>query len=104
MSYSVDRRTSEIGLRIALGARPFDVVQLVLRQVLLLVVLGTAIGIVAAFAAKRIVVNLLFHVSPNDPATLAAAVTTMLAIACVSAYLPARRASRVDPTIALRGE
>jgi len=104
ISYAVARRTHEMGIRMALGARRGSVVWLVLREALILVLIGLVIGIPLAAAAARLVTSLLFGVSPTDPAMLAATALLMLSIAVVAAYLPARRASRVDPTAALRYE
>jgi len=104
MSYSVERQTQEIGLRMALGARRLDVVRLVMRQTLILVLIGVVLGIGAALALTRTVTALLFHVTPADPMIIALAVVTLVAVACTAASLPARRATRVDPTIALRQE
>ena len=88
----------------ALGARRASVVWLVLREALILVLIGLAAGIPLVSAAAGLVTSLLFGVSPTDPATLAATAVLMLSIAIVAAYLPARRASRVDPMAALRYE
>jgi ABC-type antimicrobial peptide transport system permease subunit len=104
LSYMVARRTNEIGIRIALGAMRGDVIWLVLREALTLVGAGAVIGLLASLAATRTVSTLLFGLKPNDPLTIAAATLLLLAIAVLSAYLPARRASRVDPMAALREE
>jgi len=104
ISYAVARRIPEMGIRMALGARRASVVWLVLREALILVLIGLAAGIPLVSAAARLVTSLLFGVSPTDPATLAATAVLMLSIAIVAAYLPARRASRVDPMAALRYE
>lgn len=104
ISYAVARRIPEMGIRMALGARRASVIWLVLREALILVLIGLAAGIPLVFAAARLVTSLLFGVSPTDPATLAGTAVLMLSIAAVAAYLPARRASRVDPTAALRCE
>jgi predicted permease len=104
MSYDVARRTHEIGIRMALGANAAHVVRLVLRQTLLWVVLGVAIGLGAAMATTRWVKSLLFGLKPNDPLTIGLAALTLLAVAAIAAYLPARRAARVDPLVALRHE
>jgi predicted permease len=103
ISYAVARRIPEMGIRMALGARRASVVWLVLREALILVLIGLAPGIPLVFAAARLVTSLLFGVFPTD-AMLAATAVLMLAIAVVAAYLPARRASRVDPMGALRYE
>jgi ABC-type antimicrobial peptide transport system, permease component len=104
MSNAVTRRTNEIGIRMALGAKSRDVVELVMREVLLLVGLGAIIGLLAAFATMRLVSNLLFEVRPSDPLTIAFATLLLIMVAVLAGYLPARRASRVDPLIALRRE
>jgi ABC-type antimicrobial peptide transport system permease subunit len=104
MAYAVERRTSEIGVRIALGADRSSVIGMVVREALGQGLLGILIGIPAAFAALRLVSNQLYGVSPSDPEySVAAAIVLLLCIA-VAGYLPARRASRVDPLIALRYE
>jgi predicted permease len=104
MSNAVTRRTNEIGIRMALGAKSLDVVKLVMREVLLLVVLGAVIGLMAAFATMRLVSHLLFDVRPSDPLTIAFATLLLIIVAVLAGYLPARRASNVDPLIALRAE
>jgi ABC-type antimicrobial peptide transport system permease subunit len=104
LSYAVARRTNEIGIRIALGAMRGDVIWLVLREALALVGAGVVIGLLASLAATKTVSTLLYGLRPNDPLTIAAATLLLLAVAALSAYLPARRASRVDPMAALREE
>jgi predicted permease len=104
LAYAVTRRTGEIGIRIALGARGREVVWLVLRGTVGLVGLGTLAGIAAVIAASRLVRSLLYGVEPNDPGNLILAVTALLLVAALAAYVPARRASRLDPTVALREE
>jgi predicted permease len=104
LAYSVSRRTSEIGIRIALGARPGDVRWLVLRESLLLILLGSAAGLAAALAAGRWISSQLFGVAPDDPLIFSLATISMLAVGTLAGYLPARRASRVDPMAALRYE
>ena len=104
MSYVVSRRTNEIGIRMALGAARSNVSWLILREILLLVAIGIAIGIPAAFAGDRLVANMLYGLKGTDPTSLAAAVIFLLAVAAIAGYLPARRASKVDPMIALRYE
>jgi ABC-type antimicrobial peptide transport system permease subunit len=103
-SYAVARRTREIGIRMALGARRETVIWMVLRDVLVLAILGLAIGLPAALGASKGVESLLFGVKPGDPWTLTLALTTLLTAALVAGYLPARRASKTDPLIALRHE
>ncbi|HKQ74024.1 MAG TPA: ABC transporter permease [Blastocatellia bacterium] len=102
MSYTVARRTNEIGIRMALGAQRSDVVGLVLRETMLLVVIGVIIGLSAALGATRLVASLLYGLTPNDPLTIALASMLLLTVAALAGYLPARRASRVDPMVALR--
>jgi len=104
MSYSVSRRTREIGIRAALGARRTNLVWLVLREALALVLVGLAIGIPAALAANRLIASMLFGVSPGDLPTVAAVSLLLFASAAFAGYLPARRASRTDPMVALRYE
>ena len=104
MSYSVTRRTQEMGIRMALGAARIDVVRLVLRQAMLVAVAGTVCGVAAAFVLSRFMANLLFGVRPNDPVTYGIVVTLLIAVAALASYVPARRATRVDPVRALRWE
>jgi predicted permease len=104
MSYSVNQRTRELGVRMALGAAQGDVLRLVVRQAALLAGIGIAVGLVLSFAASRLVANLLYETSAHDPLTFAG-IPLLLAAAAVAASLkPAWRATRVDPTIALRSE
>jgi predicted permease len=104
MAYGVARRTREIGIRMALGAQTRNVLWLVLRETLLLVCVGVVMGLPVALAATRLTEGLLFGLTPNDPLTLALAVLVMVAIAALAGYLPARRAARTDPLVALRTE
>jgi ABC-type antimicrobial peptide transport system permease subunit len=104
LSYAVARRTSEIGVRMALGARRSSVLWLILREILVLVVVGVMIGAPIALAGNRLVVKLLYGLSPADPLSLAAAIGLLSVIALFAGYLPARRASLVEPTVALRCE
>ncbi|MBO0858642.1 MAG: FtsX-like permease family protein, partial [Chloracidobacterium sp.] len=103
-SYDVARRIHEIGVRMALGAQRSAVVHMVLRESMLLVVIGALIGLGAAIAATRLISSLLFGLSPTDPLTIGLAALFMLAVAALASYLPARRASQVDPMAALRME
>jgi predicted permease len=103
-AYLVAQRTKEIGVRMALGAEPSRVTRLVVLNGLKVAALGVAGGVVAAFFAARLATSLLHGVSPHDPITLVAAPLTMLAVVALANYLPARRAARVDPLMALRQE
>ena len=104
MNYSVTLRTREIGLRMALGAEPARVLMLVLRQGLLLTLVGIGIGLAGALALTRLMSGLLFGVGANDPLTFAAIVLLLAFVSLVACYIPARRATRIDPLIALRYE
>jgi predicted permease len=104
LSYEVTRRTREIGIRMAVGAQQSDVVRLVVRQGLLVAFAGAVIGIVASFAVKRLVNEILYQVKLGDPTTLAAVAAILVVVALAACYLPARRATRVDPLVALRYE
>jgi putative ABC transport system permease protein len=104
MSYGVIQRTREFGVRMALGARQSDVRALVVRQGLVLTGVGIAIGLGGAFALTRLMRTLLFGVTPSDPLTYAGIALVLGAVALVASYLPARRATRVDPLVALRSE
>src|SRR5262249_26016906 len=104
ISYSVERRTHEIGIRRALGAQTADVLRLVLNQAMTLVVVGIALGLVGALALTRVLTTLLFDVQPTDPATFAAVSLLLAGVSLAAGYLPGRRATRVDPTDALKAE
>ncbi|MBA3805259.1 MAG: ABC transporter permease, partial [Acidobacteria bacterium] len=104
MSYGVASRTNEIGIRMALGALPRDVRLMVLRESLVLVLVGVAVGLPAALTAPRLISSLLYGLTPSDPLSICVAALSLLAVALAAGYIPARRASRVEPIVALRYE
>jgi ABC-type antimicrobial peptide transport system permease subunit len=104
IAYQVVRRTSEIGIRMALGAQRGDVLRSILRQGLVWIAAGIALGIPPALGASRLVQGLLFGLSATDPGSLIGAAVVMSGMGLLAGYIPARRASRVDPIIALRAE
>ena len=104
LSYGVASRTTELGIRMALGAQRTDVFWLILREALWLVIIGVVVGLPLIFAVTRLAATLLFDLSPTDPVSLSAAALLMLAVAMLAGYLPSRRATRVDPMVALRCE
>lgn len=104
LSYTVSLRTREMGIRSALGAGRRDVLRLVIGQSMAVVASGIVLGVAAALASSRLIASFLFHVAPHDPATLAGVVAVLTAVAAVASYLPARKAARVDPTVAMRAE
>ena len=104
MAYWVGQRTREVGIRVAIGARPSDVFRLVMGQGLTLAAIGLALGLAGAFVASRVVANLLFGVSPTDPLVFSAVPALLAAVAALASWVPARRALKVDPLVALRAE
>jgi putative ABC transport system permease protein len=104
MSYAVSQRTHEIGVRVALGAQLRDVLSLVVRRGVLLTVLGLGIGLIAAFAVTRVLTGVLFGVSPTDPASYIGISLVLFTVGLLASYVPARRAARVEPAVALRYE
>jgi putative ABC transport system permease protein len=104
ISYAVTQRTQEIGIRIALGARPNDVLKLVVKGGIVLALSGVAIGVVIAFGLTRLLAALLFGVTPTDALTFASGSLAIVAVAVLACYIPARRATKVDPLLAMRDE
>jgi putative ABC transport system permease protein len=102
LATSVSRRTQELGLRLALGAQSTDLLRMVIREGMMLALVGLALGLAAAFAATRVMSTLLFETSPRDPVTFASVAGVLLAVALAACYIPARRATRVEPVVALR--
>jgi len=104
MAHNVTRRTKEMGIRMALGAQKNDVLWMVLRQTLLLIGIGIAVGVPVALAAARLIASQLYGLKPSDPSTIVSATLVMAGVGLLAGYLPARRATKVDPMVALRYE
>src|SRR5262249_35496614 len=104
LAYVVTQRTQEIGIRLALGARKANVLSLVITQGMKLVLVGTVVGILAALALTQLMRNLLYQIQPNDPLTFVGVTILLVAVALLACWLPARRAARVEPMVALRTE
>jgi putative ABC transport system permease protein len=104
MAYSVTRKTHEIGIRMALGAKPVDVLGMVIRQGIILALMGVAIGVVVALGITRLITSMIYGVTPYDPVTFVTVAILLVLVAAAACYVPARRAMRVDPMVALRYE
>ena len=104
MSYSVTQRTSEIGIRVTLGAQPTDVFRIVVGEGLRFAMIGVTVGLVSGLILTRLLQSFLYGISASDPLTFAAVTLLLLAVALAACYFPARRATRVDPIVALRYE
>jgi putative ABC transport system permease protein len=104
ISYGVSQRTQEIGIRMALGAGASDVLKLVVKGGMLLVLIGVVVGIGGAFALTRLLTTLLFEITPTDATTFASVASLLIVVSALACYIPARRATKVDPLVALRNE
>ena len=104
LAYAVVQRNAEIGLRMALGGQPGNVIRGLLRNALLLAALGVALGVAGTLGLTRVIASFLFEVTPTDPVTLACVATLVLLVTLAASYVPARRAAHVDPMTALRGD
>ena len=104
LSYAVSLRTQELGVRIALGARASDVLKLTVNQGLRLVAIGVVAGVIGAAVVTRVIGSLLYNVTPTDPVSFAAVIILLGSVGFFASYLPARRAARIDPVVALRND
>jgi ABC-type antimicrobial peptide transport system permease subunit len=104
MAYTLQQRTREIGIRVALGAQPGNVVRMVMKEVVAIIGIGFAIGLPAAWLSSKLVASLLYGIQPDDPASIGVAMAVLAGIALLAGYIPAARASRVNPLRALRYE
>jgi ABC-type antimicrobial peptide transport system permease subunit len=104
LAYAVSQRTQEIGIRVALGAMRKDVVRMIVGQGLRLAMVGVLLGIVGAFGVTRVIASFLYNITPTDPVTFIGASVFLVVLAMLASYVPTRRATAVDPLIALRSE
>jgi ABC-type antimicrobial peptide transport system permease subunit len=104
MSYTIAGRTRELGVRIALGAQRADVLRMVLKEAMLLVLIGIAIGVPASFISSRVISSMLYGLKPHDPIAMVIVIALLAAVGAFAGFIPARRATKVDPIVALRYE